>query len=75
MCFGGGGGNAPAQQAAPEPRWYMKPPDLDEPKLQLNEDATEGSKKKRRTVGTQQLQIPLVPKNSKAGLGITGGRR
>jgi hypothetical protein len=68
MCFGVSPDPAPPE---PKPQWWVNnPPKLKEPKLQLNEDATEEADKKRRKVGTQKLQIPLTPKGTKSGLGI-----
>ena len=75
MCFFPGNPKPPAPPI-PEPKWWLNnPPELKEPKLQLNEEATKAAKKRRRKLGTRQLQIPLAPKDSGAGLGIpTGGR-
>lgn len=53
------------------PQWWLNsPPKLEDPKVKLNEDATESAKKRRRAIGTQKLQLPLTPKGSTSGLGI-----
>lgn len=75
MCFGG---SKPAPEQ-PAPKWWINnPPQLEEAKVQLNEDATNEAKKKRQRTGTRTLQIPIQipisPKNASSGLGIPKSR-
>lgn len=70
MCFKSPQNPPPPSPTLSTPQWWINtPPKLVDPKVRLNEEATEAAKKKRRAIGTRKLQIPLTS-NSASGLGI-----
>lgn len=68
MCLGGGSTSSTSTQTDPRAFFkYWRPPEIGQPTMRLNEEATQDGKRGARQ-GTRRLQIPLAPPKSGSGL-------
>lgn len=71
MCIGGNNNTSNASAQA-DPRAFFKywrPPEITQPTMKLNEEATKDGKSNTRQ-GIKRLQIPLTPAKTSQGLSI-----